>query len=357
MDKNEKPELFWDLGTAYDMFFSLHVLHHPGEYGLRGSWAAGVRSRVPAEERKILESAEMVLHVPVTWIHSLPSPKDGATVLWALGQLSPAERLPAMWFNPEMYCEVDEILKEVASKRSWSEGDYEAYRSLSKGKGEKKPKPKVLRESLEWWSRSEEFGEKILSALQSYQQVFFAEEEIRIRPALKESITRAQEMAKRMEVKALLEELSQGVSSTEWQSYPEIALAPSYWITPFIIYSEVSAQRMVFMYGARPNDASLVPGEMVPDAILRALKALADPTRMKILRYLAAEPHTPAQLSRNLRLRAPTVIHHLNALRLAGLVHLTVEPGGDRRYAMRTEMVKDTCDNLQDFLLKPLSDA
>jgi DNA-binding transcriptional ArsR family regulator len=56
-------------------------------------------------------------------------------------------------------------------------------------------------------------------------------------------------------------------------------------------------------------------------------------------------------------LRAPTVIHHLNALRLAGLVHLTVEPGGDKRYAMRTEMVKDTCDNLQDFLLKPLSDA
>ena len=114
---------------------------------------------------------------------------------------------------------------------------------------------------------------------------------------------------------------------------------------------------MVFIYGARPNDASLVPGEVVPDAILRALKALADPTRMKILRYLAAEPRTPAQLSRNLRLRAPTVIHHLNALRLAGLVHLTVEPGGEKRYAMRAEMVKDTCDNMQDFLLKPLSDA
>jgi DNA-binding transcriptional ArsR family regulator len=357
MDKNEQPELFFDLGTAYDMFFSLHVLHHPEDYGLRGSWAAGVRSRIPAEERKILESAELVLHVPVTWIHSLPSPKDGATVLWALGQLSPAERLPAMWLNPGMPCEADEIFQEVASKGSWSEGDFESYKSATKSKGEKKPKPKVLRESLEWWSRSEEFGEKILPALQSYQQVFFAEEELRIRPALKESITRAKEMAEQMAVKGLLEKLSQGVSSTEWQSFKEIALAPSFWITPFIIYSEVSDQRMVFIYGARPDDASLVPGEMVPDAILRALKAMADPTRMKILRYLAVEPHTPAQLSRKLRLRAPTVIHHLNALRLAGLVHLTVEAGGERRYAMRTGMVKDTCDNLQDFLLKPLSDA
>jgi DNA-binding transcriptional ArsR family regulator len=357
MDKNEQPELMFDLGTAYDMFFSLHVLHHPEDYGLRGSWAAGVRSRVPAEDRKILESAELILHVPITWIHSLPSPKDGATVLWALGQLSPAERLPAMGFNPGMPCEIDEIFKDVASKGFWSEEDFEAYKRAIKNKGEKKPKPKVLRESLEWWSRSEEFGEKILSALQSYQQVFFAEEEMRIRPALEESITRAREMAKRMEVKALLEELSQGVSSTEWQSFTEIALAPSFWITPFIVYSEVSDQRMVFMYGARPNDASLVPGEMVPDAILRALKALADPTRMKILRHLAAEPHTPAQLSRKLRLRAPTVIHHLKALRLAGLVHLTVEAGGEKRYAMRTEMVKETCDNLQDFLLRPLNDT
>ena len=251
MDKNEQPELFFDLGTAYDMFFSLHVLHHPEDYGLRGSWAAGVRSRIPVEERKILESAELVLHVPVTWIHSLPSPKDGATVLWALGQLSPAERLPAMWFNPGMSCEIDEIFQEVASKGSWSEGDFEAYKSAIKSKGEKKPRPKVLRESLEWWSRSEEFGEKILSALQSYQQVFFAEEEMRIRPALKESITRAQEMAEQMAVKGLLEELSQGVSSTEWQSFKEIALAPSFWITPFIIYSEVSDQRMVFMVHVR----------------------------------------------------------------------------------------------------------
>ena len=356
MDNNEQPKLLWDLGTAYDLFFSLHVLHHPEEYGLRGSWAAGVRSRVPVDERKILEEAELILHVPVAWIHSLPSPKDGATVLWALGQLPPAERLPAMWLNPEMGCEGEEILRDVASKGSWSEEDYEAYRGTLKEKAEKKPKPKVLRVGLEWWSRTEEFGERFLNALQSYQQVFFAEEEIRIRSALQDSIERAQENAKHMSVKALLEDLSQGVSSTEWQDFAEIALAPSYWITPFIIYSKVSDRRMVFMYGSRPADASLVPGEVVPDAILRALKALADPTRMKILRYLAAEPHTPAQLSRKLRLRAPTVIHHLSALRLAGMVHLTVEPGGEKRYAMRTEMVKETCDNLQEFLLKPLSD-
>ena len=356
MDNNEQPKLLWDLGTAYDLFFSLHVLHHPEDYGLRGSWAAGVRSRVPQEEREILEEADVVLHVPVAWIHSLPSPKDGATVLWALGQLPAAERLPAMWHMDEMNPEAVAILKEIEIKGSWSEAQYEAFKNIYKKEAEKKVKPKHLQTSLEWWSRSEEFGERYLTALRSYQQVFFAEEEIRIRPTLEDSIAQAQEMAKQMNVDSLLENLSQGVSFSEWQDYSEIALAPSYWITPFIIHSKVNEQRMGFMYGARPNDASLVPGEVVPDAILRALKALADPTRMKILRYMAEKPQTPAQLSKKLRLRAPTVIHHLNALRLAGLVHLTVESGGEKQYAMRTEMVNETCDNLQNFLLKPLSE-
>ena len=35
--------LSWDLGTAYDFFISLHVLHNPDKFGLRGSWAAALR--------------------------------------------------------------------------------------------------------------------------------------------------------------------------------------------------------------------------------------------------------------------------------------------------------------------------
>ena len=84
----------------------------------------------------------------------------------------------------------------------------------------------------------------------------------------------------------------------------------------------------LFVYGARPADMSLVPGELVPDALYQALKALADPTRLRILRYLSDEPLAPAQLARRLRLRPPTVIHHLDALRLARLVIVTLAPEG-----------------------------
>ncbi|MGD0611916.1 MAG: metalloregulator ArsR/SmtB family transcription factor [Anaerolineales bacterium] len=70
---------------------------------------------------------------------------------------------------------------------------------------------------------------------------------------------------------------------------------------------------------------STLPEELVPDRLLRSLKMLADPTRLKILYYISQEEVTPSQLARRLHLRAPTVTHHLNELRLAGLVNLTFQ--------------------------------
>ncbi|RPI79399.1 MAG: ArsR family transcriptional regulator [Chloroflexi bacterium] len=104
------------------------------------------------------------------------------------------------------------------------------------------------------------------------------------------------------------------------------------------------------MFGARPADAPLVPGEIVPEALLRALKAVADPTRLKILKHLTREALTPSQLSRLLRLRPPTVIHHLNELRLAGLVQMTLVVDGERRYAVREESLSHTIEALEKFL-------
>jgi len=41
----------------------------------------------------------------------------------------------------------------------------------------------------------------------------------------------------------------------------------------------------IFLFGVRPANMSVIPGELVPDGLLRALKALADPTRLKIISY------------------------------------------------------------------------
>lgn len=351
------PQLLWDWGTAYDLFVSLEVLHRPADFGVRGAWAAGVRARLPAAERETLEQSQLLFHVPLHWIHALPDPKDGITVSWALGQVPPAERLPLLALSPDKPFDVAEMLKSVAARGAWDEKDQEVLRAAYEREKKKKspPSPKELANVLGWWVRAEEFGERYLEALRAYQEVFFAEEERRIRPALQGALAQAQELAERLALPDLLEELSQGLRFAEPPEVAELVLAPSYWCTPLVYFGKVSAEREIWLFGARPPDASLVPGEVVPDALLRTLKALSDSTRLRILHYLAKEPLTPAQLSRRLRLRAPTVTHHLKALRLAGLVQLTIgikEGKKTKHYAARPEAVAAAFTSLKGFLEK-----
>jgi DNA-binding transcriptional ArsR family regulator len=350
----ETQELIWDCGTAYDLFVSLEVLHEPAEFGVRASWAAGVRARLPGAEREILEQGRMLFHIPFHWLYSLPEPKEGTTVLWALGQVPPAERLPLLAFQPDVPTDLETMLCNVAACGTWSADDEAALcAAYSCGMSKKAPSAEDVASILGWWANAAEFGERYLEALSAYRDVFFAEEETRIQPALEAALARAQQLAEQLTLPDLLEELSQGVRLEELPASQDVVLAPSYWCTPLIFFGKPSTDLRLFLFGARPPDASLVPGEAVPDAMLAALKALSDPTRLRILRYLAEEPLTPAQLARRLRLRAPTVTHHLKALRLAGLLQVRMDKEkSERRYAARSEAIAATFDSLAGFLRK-----
>ena len=345
------PRMLWDWGTAYDLFVSLEVLHRPAVFGVRGAWTAGVRARLPSAQREMLEQGQQLTRMPLHWIHSLPEPKDALTALWSLGQVPAAERLPLLALCPETPRDATDLLRGVAAREAWNERERETLREAYQVGESKPPSGEELETMLGWWARAEEFGERYLDALRTYQQVFFAEEERRIRPALQEALARAQALAEQWEMRELLEELSQGVRLTQLPEEAELVLAPSFWCTPLVVFGKADKDRALWLFGARPPDASLVPGEMVPEAMLRSLKALSDPTRLRILNYLSQEPHAPAQLARRLRLRAPTVTHHLKVLRLAGLVQLTVGQGKDeRRYAARSDAMAATFASLERFL-------
>jgi DNA-binding transcriptional ArsR family regulator len=347
------PSLHWDLGTAYDLFVSLMALHDPAHFGLRAAWAAGMRSRLPAQERETLEAFQQVpfSSVPYPWIYGLPEPKDGRAVLRALEQIPPAERLLELSRWPTMPDSIWQIIQRTASSGTWEPADVGTLQAFFLEHDEEKhAKPEKVAVMLGWFARSAESGERLLSALRAYQEVFFAEEENRIRPALQDALGRAQRLAEQLYPLELVEQLSEGVRLDEGFEAPEIVLAPSYWGTPLLIFGEVTERRNIILFGARPKQASLVPGEAVPEATLRALKALSDPTRLRILRYLAEEPLTPTQLSQRLRLRTSTVVHHLLQLRLATLVQLRIGGGKERRYSARKEAVEQIFAGLEGFL-------
>jgi DNA-binding transcriptional ArsR family regulator len=344
------PKISWDWGSAYDLFASLHVLHEPGGVGLRLSWAAGVRSRLPAEHREFLEEAHELFWNPVVWVYRLPTPKDAGTALWSLSQIPPAERLPSLALEPEVPAEISSLFRSVAERGKWKDEEREILRNMFATKKGKHAYSKATEQAFEWWARPAEFGERYLAALQSYYLVFFAEEERRILPVLEQAVERGQELAKKLDFNNLMDALSRGVQIESLINYEQVVFAPSYWMTPLVSWSEINAKEILILYGGRPGDESLVPGETVPESMLRGLRALSDPTRMKVLHYLTKEPLTPSKLAKRLRLRAPTVIHHLNELRLAGLVHVNVSASGEKSYVIRAETIDDTFAALTRFL-------
>jgi DNA-binding transcriptional ArsR family regulator len=267
-----------------------------------------------------------------------------------LSQVPPEERLPTLAYHADESPEIFNMLKEVKDRQAWNNGELDQLKGYIHKMG-MSVKKEMLVNYMDWWSHPEEFGEAYLSALQAYQAVFFAEEERRIKPHLEQALTRAQELSTKLEFSDLFVELSRGVKITTIEGADEVRFVPSYWTTPLVMFDCVIEKHWVVLFGARPTDMSLVPGEVVPDAMLLALKALSDPTRLKILRYLSDEPQTPSQLAKKLRLRAPTVIHHLSALRLAGLVYVSMDENEEKRYTVRQPAVKDAFEALHKFLL------
>jgi DNA-binding transcriptional ArsR family regulator len=271
-----------------------------------------------------------------------------------MAQLPPDQRLPSLVFGGTCSPDWAEPLLEVADKGSWTDEDAALLISLDKPqttRRQKKEQREKAVKMLEVWANASEFEDGLAAAMKVYHDNFFAEEEMRILPALKSALVEAQELAAKLSLDDLMLNLSQGVLVTKRKDYQRLIMVPSFWSTPFMLFFPLDEASEIRVFGARPANASLVPGEVVPDALHQALKTLADPTRLKIFRYLSEEALSPAELARRLRLRPPTVIHHLSSLRLARLVQVTISYEG-RRYSARPEAIEDVCAMLEDFVHK-----
>lgn len=342
-------ELFWDIGTTYDLFVSLNVLNHPVQFGLRPSWAAGVRSRLPVAQRQFMESLSGFFRTPLAWIHNLPvEAKSAAEGVSQLQKIPSASLLTSLTLSAATPLPIRHTLESIAqshrataSQKAFLQKNYLMADVLSED---------ARNRLVHAWEDPAAFGDAFKIMLTSYYEHFFAEEEARIQPILSAALARAQEKAEKVPLGSLLDELSHGVQLERVFTQSQIILVPSYWSSPLIIYGPIQRDQVLMLFGCRPDDQTLIPGDAVPDQILGTLKALADPTRLLMLRYLKAEPQTAAALSRKLRLRPPTVTHHLQQLRLAGLVQIFLEPEGEKKYTLRAEALVSTHSMLQKYI-------
>lgn len=71
-----------------------------------------------------------------------------------------------------------------------------------------------------------------------------------------------------------------------------------------------------------------------------AFKALSDPTRRQILQLLRDKSMSPGEISEHFQISKPSISHHLNLLKQAGLV-LDERQGQNIIYTLHTTVVED----------------
>jgi DNA-binding transcriptional ArsR family regulator len=169
---------------------------------------------------------------------------------------------------------------------------------------------------------------------------------------LESSLLEAQSLAGKVQPNELVEQLSHGIHLENIDRLSDLALFPSWWVTPLAFLVKPRKDQILIAYGARPQGQASSAGMQAPEFLVNALKSLGDPTRLQILRYLAERPLSPSELSRRLRLRPPTVVHHLRLLRLANLVQITVNERMEKRYAARPEALQSVYSALKKYLVE-----
>lgn len=87
------------------------------------------------------------------------------------------------------------------------------------------------------------------------------------------------------------------------------------------------------MKGETQNEAD---GQARSEGDLRALQALAEPNRMRIVELLRGGPRTVGEIAEQLGLRQPQASKHLKVLLESGLVEVTAD-ANRRIYALRRE--------------------
>lgn len=349
--------LEWDWGTAYEMLNSLHTILRPKEHGVPAPWAAGVRKKLSAQSQADLKTFfsqpfGYLGYTPMHLVLSMDKPKDVRHFLDLL------ESIPDDEFSHRIHLPIgDDALREIADKAASggriTDAQIEEYRrNVATTSGRSIPNTADIRRFLSELADSANTKRRYLSLLREYQTVFFAEEEQRVRSVLEKMLADAQKLAKKTNVPDLIERLSNGFTISPDIDLRRLVLVPSVWLHPFVLRFELVDRELFVAWGAHPVGYRLVPGESVPDDALLVLRALSDPTRLRLLRLLSAEPRSPQSLASELKLSLPTVSHHMRELRVSGLVRIELAgKGRESKYTVRWPSAQRAFEQLEEFVL------
>ncbi len=350
--------LEWDWGTAYDLLLSVQTILRPKQYGVPAPWAAGVRKRLSVQSQADLKTLfsqpfGVMAYTPLHLVLEMDQPKDARRFL------DYVEAIPDQDFTRRLLLPLsdeglDEIMDRTASGQEMSDAEVEECRHIvARLRLLPTPSTVEVRRLFREMADSATTKRRWLSLMREYYSAFFAEEEKREKGALEKMLEDAQALSRTASLPDMIERLSNGFTISPDIDLNRLVMAPSVWCHPFVVTFQPTEREMVLVWGARPPGYKLVPGESVPDEAMLVLRALGDPTRLRLLRLIAAEPRSLQALAHDLKLSLPTVSHHIRELRVSGLIRLEVGGGGrESKYTVRWPSAQKAFDQLEEFVMR-----
>jgi len=192
---------------------------------------------------------------------------------------------------------------------------------------------------------------ELLQLLEEYLAVVFAAEVTHVAAATAAGAERASELLGVLPTVTAIEQLTGGYTLSAELQLRRITLAPSAFIYPFMAsrVDERTSEALI-VFGVKSDTLLKFDRLPIDPDLVRAVKALGDPGRLKVLRLLGQGPTSGLDLVALLGLSPPTVHHHLHQLRAAGLVRQERTKGG-MRYTIRPDSARALLDALERTIL------
>lgn len=178
---------------------------------------------------------------------------------------------------------------------------------------------------------------------EGYTRVY-APEEPQVVPLLERDVAELTRLATTATAGQVVEHATGGFVIGPDAGLSGVVLAPTYFFRPYNLLTAYHGVR-VFIY---PIETSTMRGAPPPDMV-RLYKALADETRLKILRLLAGREMYLQELAKALGVTHVTALHHMAVLRAAHLVHV-VERDSLKYYRLRTDRARAAAAEWLEFV-------
>ncbi|MBN2114718.1 MAG: winged helix-turn-helix transcriptional regulator [Acidimicrobiia bacterium] len=344
-DKKRRLTVEVATGTAFELLASMFVFtlgrDEAEEYEVGPEWFERVQSQASPE---LLAGLEQVGRGDL-WLglidqaYRAPEPRRVEDFLEYLAGVDPREVRRAMVMMQVHRTEADKGTVERAA-----DGDPEALAALA---AMCDPECRAGLESLVSRPPAESLA-KLVEVLRRFDaEVFHGGEDTAA--ALARDAEEKRALAATLPAERLVETATNGVTFKLQPEVSGVVLVPSAVVRPWVAITESGSLR-IFVYP--------VPAEMLsadPDApspwMVSFYKALADERRLRILSMLAAGPASLGEVAERMGLAKSTVIHHMRALRSAGLVLITV--GDEKEYSLRRRAIPEAGRLLQAYLSEP----